>query len=958
MQKYDPKQLEPKWQKIWAETKLYEVTEEPKQPKHYVLDMFPYPSGAGLHIGHVRNFSISDTYARYARQTGKNVLHPMGWDSFGLPAENYAIKTGIAPQKATKDNTDNFRRQLKSLGFSYDWSREIDSSQPGYYRWTQWFFLLLHKRGLAYQDESLQWWCDKCKTVLANEQVVNGCCWRHEDTPVTKRLTKQWFFKITEYADRLLDDLDDLDWPEKIKAMQRNWVGRSVGAELEFAVTGSKEKIEVFTTRPDTLYGATYMVLAPEHPLVEAITTEEQRKAVKTYVAATEQKSDIERMNTEREKTGVFTGAYAINPATEQKIPVWAADYVLGGYGTGAIMAVPAHDQRDYEFARKFELPITVVVEPVTGTPQEDPEFRCSIVALVEREDGKLLSINWGPKLGGNLLIGGGLEGDEEIVAAAKREIAEETGYSNVELIEQSEIIHHHYFAASKNKQREIAATGLHFRLKGDKQDKSQLEADEAGKFTVEWLTPDEAEARITDPLHHYVFDKFMRQRVYTGEGIMVNSGAYDGMSSAEAREKMVGGFGRELVNYRMRDWLISRQRYWGAPIPMIHCQKCGTMPVPEADLPVVLPHIDSYEPSGDGKAPLGRAADWVTVQCPECDGPAERETDTMDGFACSSWYFLRFADPHNSKEAFAAAKAKYWLPVDTYVGGAEHAVMHLLYARFWTKVMQDAGLVAFGEPFTRLRNQGLIMGPDGDKMSKSKGNVIDPLDYIEQGYGADSLRLYELFIGPYDQSVAWNPSGIDGTKRFLNRVWALVQDHLETKGRLDAATDSTDEILETAVAVTVHKAIRKVTVDLEGFSFNTPIAAMMAAVNELYKLKTRMPLGSAAWQQNLKLLVQILAPFAPHITEELWQQLGGEGSVHVAPWPTFDQRLVTDDLVTIVVQVNGKLRGQLEVDADATEESITKAAQEDARVAQHLAGKQVVKTIFVPGKLVNFVVK
>jgi leucyl-tRNA synthetase len=954
MHNYNPKQLEPKWQQIWADTKLYETTEKPGQPKEYVLDMFPYPSGAGLHVGHVRNFSISDVYARYMRRTGHAILHPMGWDAFGLPAENYAIKTGVAPQQATKENSDNFRHQLQRLGFSYDWSREIDSSKPDFYKWTQWFFLLLYKRKLAYQAESLQWWCDECKTVLANEQVVNGCCWRHEHTPVTKRMTKQWFFKITDYADRLLEDLEDLDWPEKIKAMQRNWIGRSVGAEVEFTITGSKEKVIVFTTRPDTLYGATYMVLAPEHPLVSKITNKDQADKVKQYVDAAEHRSDIERMNTDREKTGVFTGAHVTNPATEQPIPVWVADYVLGGYGTGAIMAVPAHDQRDLEFARKFELPVVTVIEPVTGTPQPDPEFRRSIVALVERADGKVLSINWGAKLGGNLLGGGGLEKDEDVVATATREIAEETGYTDVELIDQSEVIHHHYFAASKNKQREIAATGLYFKLGSDKQKDTQLEKDEAGKFTVEWLTPAEAEARIGDPLHHYVFDRFIRQQAYSGEGIMINSGSYDGMSSSEAREGMVSAFGKEQVNYKMRDWLISRQRYWGAPIPMIHCEKCGTVPVPEVDLPVVLPHIDSYEPSGDGKAPLGRATDWVKVKCPECDGPAERETDTLDGFADSSWYFLRFADPHNAKAAFSEEAAKYWLPVDTYVGGAEHAVMHLLYARFWAKVMQDAGLVEFGEPFKRLRNQGLILGPDGDKMSKSKGNVIDPLDLIEQGYGADALRLYELFIGPYDQAVAWNPSGIDGPKRFLNRVYALVRDHLAAG---QGSASSNDEALEIAVASTVHKAIHKVTIDMQDFGFNTAIAAMMEAINELYKLKIKLSLGSEVWQDNLKLLVQILAPFAPHITEELWQQLGGEGSVHVASWPAFDPKLVTDSLMTIVVQVNGKLRAELELEADASEDVVTAAAKEEARIQTHLEGKKIVKTIYVPGRLVNFVV-
>jgi len=958
MQKYDPKQLEPKWQKIWANTKLYEVGEDDPRPKWYQLEFFPYPSGATMHVGHVRNYVISDTFARYQRMTGHNVLHPMGWDAFGLPAENEALKTGRPPQESTDANIKVFKRQLTQVGLSYDWSREINSSSSDYYRWTQWLFLQLFNRDLAYKQKATVNWCPHDKTVLANEQVIKkdgkNVCERcgHE---VEKRDLSQWFFGITKYADRLLDDLDTIDWPESVKAMQRNWIGRSVGAEIKFAVAGSKEAIMVFTTRPDTLYGATYMVLAPEHPLLGKITSAEQRKEVDAYMAATEQKTDIERMDAEGKKTGVFTGAHAINPATKEEIPIWISDYVLSGYGTGAIMAVPAHDQRDFEFAKQFDLPITYVVEPVTGTPQSDPEFRRSIVAVVERADGNILSINWGPKLGGNLFIGGGLEGEEDAVAAAKREIAEETGYTDVELIDQSETIHHHYFAASKNKQREIAAIGLHFKLKSDQQSKPKLEADEAGKFSVEWLTPDEAEARVNDPLHHYVFDRFIRRRVYTGEGVMVNSGEYDGKSSAEARESMVGAFGKEQVNYKMRDWLISRQRYWGAPIPIVYCKKCGVVPVPEDQLPVELPPLKTYQPSDDGRSPLARAEKWLHTDCPKCDSPAERETDTMDTFVDSSWYFLRFTDPYNNEAPFDSKKANHWMPVDTYVGGVEHAVAHLLFARFVTKVLHDEGRVEVAEPFKKLRNQGMIGGHDGRKMGKRYGNAITPDEIIEQGYGADSLRLYEMFIGPYDQGVDWNPNGIDGSKRFLNRVWSLVRDHLEAT---KASGDSNDEVLEAAVASTVHKAIRKVTVDLQDFGFNTAIAAMMGSVNELYILKTKLPLGSSVWQDNLKLLVQILAPFAPHITEELWQQLGGEGSVHVAGWPTFDQDLVADSLISMVVQVNGKLRAQIEVEADTSEAKITKAAETDERVKKHLEGKKVIKTIYVPGKLVNFVVK
>jgi leucyl-tRNA synthetase len=953
MKRYNPKEIEPKWQSIWEDTKLFEVTEDASRDKAYVIDMFPYPSGSGLHVGHVRNFSISDTYALYLRQQGKNVLRTVGFDAFGLPTENYAIKTGISPQQATAENVDSFKSQLKRLGMSYDWSRSVLTSDPEYYRWTQWIFLQLFKHGLAYQKENLQWWCEHDQTVLADEQVINGRCWRC-DHPVVKKSLKQWFFKITDYADKLLDGLEYLDWPEKIKLQQRNWIGRSVGAEISFKVSEGDHNITVFTTRPDTLFGSTYMVLAPEHELVEAVTTPEHRGAVQSYVKGAAAKSDIERMETDRKKTGVFTGAHAVNPATKKEIPIWVADYVLSGYGTGAIMAVPAHDQRDNEFAQAFNLPITPVIEPITGTPQADPEFRRSIVAVVEDpETGDVLSINWGPKLGGNLFIGGGLEGDEDVVETARREIAEETGYTNVELVGQTGRIHHHYFAASKNKQRRIEAIGLHFRLTSHDRDQQKLEGDEVGKFTVEWLTKGIAERQVQDPLHSRVFEELMLGKVYSGEGVMVNSGTYDGLNSAEARETLTAEFGQERVNYKMRDWLISRQRYWGAPIPMIHCAECGTVPVPEDELPVELPALDSYQPSGDGRSALARASDWLQANCPTCGGAAERETDTMDGYACSSWYFLRYADPHNTAAAFDAPKADYWMPVDIYVGG-DHAVAHLLYARFWTKFLQEQGYISASEPFKGLRYNGYILAPNGSKMSKSKGNVVNPNDLIDEGYGADALRMYELFIGPYEQNVNWNPTGIDGTKRFLNRIYALVQDHLEA-AKQDADPSAT---LETALLSVTHKAIKKVTEDIEQFGFNTAIAAQMEAVNELYKLKTELPLGSAAWKQSLKSLVQLLAPFAPHVAEELWHDLGEDSSVHVAKWPTFDLQLVQDELVIIVLQVNGKVRGQIEVTADVSENEVSKLAQQNENILKHLEGKELVRMVYIPGKLINFVIK
>jgi leucyl-tRNA synthetase len=818
MRRYNPKQIEPKWQKIWEETKIYQATEDKSKPKRYVLEYFPYPSGAAMHVGHVRNYTIGDVVARHGRMSGMNTLHPMGWDAFGLPAENYAIKTGISPQEAVAKNVKNFKQQLMQMGFSYDWSREVNSTDPDYYRWTQWLFLLLYKKGLAYQQESMQWWCPNDKTVLANEQVENGRCWRCGHL-VEKKALKQWFFKITEYADRLDEDLVNLDWSPAIKAMQHNWIGKSRGAEIDFKVEGANLNVKVFTTRPDTIFGATFLVLAPEHEILNKLSiSAEHRKAVANYVKEAERKSDIERQETEREKTGVFTGVYALNPANGQRVPIWVADYVLPGYGTGAIMAVPAHDERDWHFAKKFELPIIHVYD---------------------------------------------------------QENADNNGF-------------------------------------------------------------------------------------HSGEGIMKSSGRYDGLSTSESREKITAdlveqGVAKEKVNYKLRDWLISRQRYWGAPIPIIHCPKDGIVPVPETDLPVVLPEVKSYEPSGDGRSPLANVPEFVNVSCPKCGGAAQRETDTMDGFACSSWYFLRFADPHNDKAAFSKDKAEFWLPVDDYIGGAEHAVMHLLYARFWTKVMFDEGLISFDEPFTSLRNHGMILAPDGQKMSKSKNNTIEPDNLIEQGYGADAIRLMELFIGPWDQAVNWSVEGIGGTYRFLQRVWTLALEFSDSK----PSTEGHNSELEVRITRAVHKAIKKVSEDLHGLGFNTAIAALMKCVNELYKIKSEhnFSLAHDAWRDSLIALTQLMAPFAPHIAEELWEELGQSGSVHVSKWPAWDEALVSEDTATIAIQVNGKVRAEIMVAADADEDAVMAAAKENDKIATLLEGKHIKKTVYVAGRLLSLVI-
>ena len=946
MKRYNPSEIEPKWQKNWAKSKLYEVTEDNAREKKYVAGMFPYPSGAGLHVGHVRNYSIVDVIARYQRQRGYNVLSPMGWDTFGLPAENYAIKTGTPPAVSTAENIKNFKNQFLRLGMSIDWSRELNTTDPEYYRWTQWIFTKLFERGLAYQAEREQWWCPVDKTVLANEQVESGKCWRCGNE-VEKKLMKQWFFKITKYADELLEETDALDWPEGIKAMQKNWIGKSVGAEVEFAVEGA-EPLRVFTTRPDTLYGATFMVLAPEHERVNELTTTEHEQAVEVYVRETNKKSDIERQDTKREKTGVFTGSYALNPATGEKVPVWIADYVLTGYGTGAVMAVPAHDQRDYEFAVKFDLPVVDVIEPETGTPQDDPVFRRSIVAVVRNpENNTLLSINWG-KLGGNLFVGGGRDENEDIVATAEREIAEETGYTNLKLVSQTGKIYHNYFAHSKNEARRIEAHGLLFDLVDDAQAEQALEADEQGKFTVEWLTPGKVENTVNDELHATVYQLLLKDERYHGEGVMVNSGSYDGMRSEEAREKIVVDLaerskGHEKTNYRMRDWLISRQRYWGAPIPIVHCERDGAVAVPEDQLPVILPPVENYEPDGTGKTALGRVEEWVNTTCPTCGGPALRETDTMDGYACSSWYFLRYTDPRNNTAPWEKQKADYWMPIDYYCGG-DHAVSHLLYSRFWTKAFADMGLVAGREPVKKLVYNGYINAPDGFKMSKSKGNVVDPLELIDAGYGADALRTYELFIAPYDLDAAWDPNGIAGTYRFLNRVWNLVQEYLES------------DTSSVAPQAAIHKTIKRVTDDLERLSFNTALAAQMELVNVLYKAKTA-GMRDESWLFALTSLLKLLAPFAPHATEELWSQLDQGGSVHTSQWPTWDDTLLVEDVITLAVQINGKVRAEITLASDTPKEAIEATAVAHERVQEFLSGNEPKRVIVVPGRLVNIVI-
>ena len=978
MERYNPSVIEPKWQQVWEDQKANEVTVDTSKVKTYVAGMFPYPSGAGMHTGHAFGYSIADVIARFYRQHGHNVMHPMGWDTFGLPAENYAIKTGRQPAEVTAENIANFKKQFKRMGMSIDWSRELNTSDPEYYKWTQWVFTKMFEKGLAYQKESLQWWCPVDKTVLANEQVEAGHCWRCGSL-VEKKSMKQWFFKITNYADALLGEIEDLDWPQKIKTAQTNWIGKSVGAEVEFKlsetaslrdsfgasapnesraadVSSSSNSISVFTTRPDTIFGVTFLVLAPEHSLALELATGDFKESTEAYIKAAIKKSEIERTNDTKEKTGVFTGSYAINPLTNEEIPIWVADYVLGGYGTGAIMAVPAHDERDFAFAEKYNLPISQVValfEEFDGLQAAhsdvDTIYRRTIDAIIRDEDGNFLLQIEGEHVH---FVGGGIDEGETVEEAVRREVLEETGYTDIASITQvapitSGVAYRH----TKNLNQQGVGYYLEVQLASKNQVRSEVDD---GKHEIEWVSKAEVAGRINWSWHKDAWQAYVEGKsphFYHGEGILVNSGLFDDMPTSEAREKIVAWLeekklGHSQTTYKMRDWLISRQRYWGAPIPIIHCETHGAVAVPEDQLPVVLPVIEDFAPKGDGKSALARATDWVNTTCPECGGPALRETDTMDGYACSSWYLLRYGDPHNAEKAFDTDTINYWNPLDFYVGG-DHAVAHLLYVRFWTHVFHDMGLVDFKEPVKKLVYHGYINAEDGTKMSKSKGNVIDPLDVIDQGYGADALRTYLMFMGPLELDAAWDSRGIAGVYRFLNRIWTLSQ---EFKSAEKNVTKNDD-----AIRVIQHKTIRKVTDDIRRLSFNTSISALMEYVNELYKFKVD-GFSDEVWREALVTLVQLVAPIAPHIADELYSQLGGEGLVQNAAWPVWDEALIVEDTISIAIQVNGKLRGEMSIAKDEAEDVVKAQALAHENVVKFLTGEPK-KVIYVAGRLVSIVV-
>ena len=820
-ERYDFASIESKWQKKWAEEKIYKVTEDKSKPKYYCLEMFPYPSG-NLHMGHVRNYSIGDVIARFKTMHGYNVLHPIGWDSFGLPAENAAIKHKTPPAKWTKENIANMNRQLHAMGLSYDWDREVTTCLPEYYKWTQWFFLQFYKKGLAYKKGASVNWCPGCQTVLANEQVVEGKCERC-DSVVEKKSLEQWFFKITEYADRLLKDLDKLQgWPNKVRVMQENWIGRSEGAILRFPVQESDDIIEVFTTRPDTVFGLSYMVLAPEHPLVEKLIAGTKYEAdVRAFVKEVQQMTEVERASTELEKKGIFIGAHVVSPADGKIVPILVGNYIIYEYGTGAVMGVPAHDERDFLFAKKYDLPITIVVMP----------------------EGKELRV-------------------EDMTEASKE------------------------------------------------------------------------------------------------NGIMVNSGQFNGMKNEDAKKAIVDylaekGMGEMKVNFRLRDWLISRQRFWGAPIPIIYCDHCGTVPVPEDQLPVMLPHDVDFKPTGE--SPLKYMEEFVNTTCPICGRPARRETDTMDTFVCSSWYYLRYTDARNDKEAFAKENADHWMNVDQYIGGVEHAILHLLYARFFTKVLYDMGLVSVDEPFQNLLTQGMVL-MDGSKMSKSKGNIVSPEAIIDK-FGADTARLFILFAAPPERDLEWNDQAVEGCYRFINRVWRFVYDYVQSRGGENAEVGELSR-KDKDMRRLVHTTIKRVTDDAgTRFNFNTAISAIMELVNGLYQYREVAGYNKAVMAEAVDTLVLLLAPFIPHVTEELWQDLGHGESVHKQKWPVVDEAALVADEVTVIVQVNGKVRDKILMPVNLDKAETEKMVLAQPKIAEILTGKEVKKVVVVPDKLVNVVV-
>ncbi|PJA86936.1 MAG: leucine--tRNA ligase [Candidatus Moranbacteria bacterium CG_4_9_14_3_um_filter_42_9] len=979
MDKYNPQKIEPKWQEIWKKNPdIYIAKEDSDQEKKYILDMFPYPSGEGLHVGHVESYTATDIISRFLRMNGKNVLHPQGWDAFGLPAENYAIKTKIHPAETTKKSIATFKGQMNKMGFSYDWFREVNSSDPEYYKWTQWFFLLLYKNGLAYKKKAKANWCPSCQTVLANEQVVNGKCERC-GTEVIQKDLEQWFLKITDFIENkgktsgLISGLDKIDWPDSTKAAQKNWIGRSEGTQFKMPITGSDLFIEVYTTRLDTAFGITYAVVAPEHPIVSELKEKISNwKEVEKYLEDAKKKTDLERMEA-KVKTGVkLQGIKVVNPFNNEEVPLFVADYVLSHYGTGAVMAVPAHDERDFEFAKRYNLPMKIVIEPCfnqltepgkikDGEPFEERDALAMVVKHWEKDE--YIGLKW-KKVAWQTLITGGVENDKNAEEAARREVLEETGYKNLRLIKELPMVHSKFYHVPKKVNRFAHFHVFYFELENG--EKQEISKEEQENHEVAWVKKDKMEQFFTAESHKYIWQTLDKsETAYTDDGVLNNSKEYNFLTSAEARKKITAWLeknklGERKINYKIRDWLVSRQRYWGAPIPIIYCEKCGTVPVPEKDLPVMLPTDVDFKPTGE--SPLKYSKKFQDVKCSKCDGKARRESDTMDTFVCSSWYYFRYADPKNAEEFASKKQIKKWLPVDLYVGGAEHSVLHLLYSRFFTKVLHNLGYIDFDEPFLKLRHQGIILAEDGRKMSKSLGNVINPDDIVNE-FGADSLRLFEMFMGPLEDMKPWQTNGIVGVYRFLEKVWRIRTEHIIEDAkkiqsgsvsfalRHDNLKERQQEAAKQEVAyinTLLHKTIKRVTENINNLAFNTAISQMMIFVNEASRVELS--------QEKFEKFLIILSSFAPHISEELWEKLGHKESIFLESWPKYDPKLIKDEEIELVIQVNGKLRDRIKVAADISEEEAKKTATESEKVKNFIAGKEIKKIIFVKGKLINIV--
>ena len=937
---YNHEEIEKKWREYWEKNETFKTDVwDFSKPKYYALDMFPYPSGVGLHAGHPEGYTATDIVSRMKRMQGYNVLHPIGFDSFGLPAEQFAIKTGKHPSGFTEANMETFRIQLKNLGLSYDWDREISTHDPNYYKWTQWIFIQLYKDGLAKYIDMPVNWCEELGTVLANDEVIDGKSERG-GYPVVRKNMKQWVIDIPKYAEKLINGLDTLDWPESTKEMQKNWIGKSIGAHVNFKVKDSNREFTVFTTRPDTLFGATYCVLSPEHELVDEITTDDKKEAVSTYKKEATKKSEMERTELNKDKTGVFTGAYAINPVNGKEIPIWISDYVLATYGTGAIMAVPAHDQRDYDFAKEFGLEIIPVIEQVTGEIRENESHKDSIVAVIyDEKNDKYLTINW-HELGGRLFVGGTRHENESALDCAKREIMEETGYNDIELVNECFPINHHYYAYNKNKAFSITANGLLFKLNSDRKVDTNLDDDE--KFTVEWVDRKTIEEEVKDELHITVFNNTLNPSAYAGEGIHVNSDFINGLNKQDAIDKMIewleeNKVGTKKVNYRLREWIFARQRYWGEPVPIVHYEDGTNEALDDKDLPLVLPELKDYQ-GKNGKAPLENDQDWVNIIYK--GKKAKRETSTMPGSAGSSWYYLRYIDPHNDNEIANKELLKHWMPVDLYVGGPEHAVGHLLYSRMWGNYLYDKGISPVKEPFKKLVHQGMILGSNGLKMGKRHPKYcINPND-IAKKYGADTLRLYEMFMGPLEADKPWSDTGVEGARRWLDRVYRLYTEENKIK---DEENKNLEKIF--------HQTVKKVTEDYETLNFNTAISQMMIFINAVYK-EDVFP------RKYAMDFIKLLNPIAPHMTEEIWSLMGHDNTIAYEEWPKYDIEKTKEDTFFMVVQVNGKVRGKIEVATDTSKEEMEKLAYEIENVKVHIEGHDVVKTIVVPKKLVNIVIK